>query len=544
MRLGSILTRLAPIGVVCGVAWLCAWASRSPLENRRFPEPGPAPSDVAAAVTRVDAEFSRRWAEAKLAPAAPADDLQVLRRLALALVGSTPSLEEVRDFEADTRPDRLAHWTSRYLGDDRFAEYLSERLARVYVGSENGQFVLYRRDRFKEWLAGELKRGTPYDDVVRQMISAVGLATGEPPVNFVASALNDNTIDYNKLTGRSVRAFLGQRIDCAQCHDHPFDDWKQRDFEGLAAFYGQARQMITGIEDRTTVDGKPVEYTVEDRLTLKPRTVEPRVPFLETVVPSEGTRRERLARWITAPDNKRFDRAIANRVWGLMFGRPYHDPVDDLPDPDQPIPVLDQLADDFRANGRDLRRLIQVIAGSKAFRLDSRLPDDLPEDRVQTAELEWAVFPLIRLRPEQVIRSMRQAGAIQTHDHQTHLFQRIPSFFQEFDFIREYGDLGDNELQDRGGTIPQRLLLMNGNLAREELEATPLSSSGRISGLARSDAKRVETAFLVTFTRRPTAEETAHFEQLLAGKEGDNRAAVIEDLFWTLFNSTEYSWNH
>jgi hypothetical protein len=545
MRIGSILTRLAPIGVVCGVAWLCAWASRSPLENRRFPEPGPTPADVAAPIRELDTLMVRRWADAGLTPASPANEMQVLRRLALALVGATPSLEEIRDFEADTRPDRLTHWTRRFLGDDRSAEYLSERLARVFVGSEGGQFVTYRRDRFKEWLAEQLKAGTPYDDMVRTMISADGLSTGEPPVNFVAATLVESVIDYNKLTGRTVRAFLGQRIDCAQCHDHPFDDWKQHDFEGLAAFYGQTKQTITGIEDRLMDDGKPVEYSVEDRKTLKQRTVEPGVPFLETNVPAEGTRRERLARWVTSPGNRRFDRAIVNRVWGLLFGRPYHDPVDDLPDPDQPIPVLDILAKDFQQNGRDLRRLMLAITGSRAFRLDSQLTDELPEDRLILAEQEWAVFPLIRLRPEQMIRSMRQGASFQTHDHQTHLLLRLPRYFQEFDFIREYGDLGDNELQDRGGTIPQRLLIMNGGLANENLKASPFTASGRLAALGVGDDKRIETAFLIAFTRRPTPEEMRHFQQRLADeKETNDRGAAIEDMLWALFNSTEYSWNH
>lgn len=500
---------------------------------------------MAEPVTSLDTLLTRRWADAGLTPAPLATDLQVLRRLSLALVGATPSLEEVRDFEGDERPDRLSHWTRRYLGDDRFAEYFAERLARVFVGVEGGQFILYRRDRFKEWLSAQLKSGVAYDEIVRSMIAADGLSTGEPQVNFVASTLNDGTIDYNKLTGRAVRAFLGQRIDCAQCHDHPFDDWKQRDFEGLAAFFGQTRQMITGIEDRKTVDGKPVEYTVEDRKTLKPREVQPRVPFLENEVPAEGTRRQQLARWITAPDNRRFDRAIANRVWGLLFGRPYQDPVDDLPDPDQPIPVLDFLADDFRSHGRDLRRLIQVISGSQTFRMDSRIQDDLSESQVQTSEQEWAVFPLVRLRPEQVIRSMRQAASVQTHDHQTHLLLRIPRYFQEFDFIREYGDLGDNEMQDRGGTIPQRLLMMNGNLAKEQLQASPFTASGRLAGLGFDDEKRVESAFLMTFTRRPTPEESRHFQALMsAERRANDRGAAVEDMMWALFNSTEYSWNH
>src|SRR5206468_647390 len=114
---------------------------------------------------------------------------------------------------------------ARMLDDQRFAYYFAERLARSYVGTEAGQFLIFRRDRFVEWLSDELRKNTPYDDVVRSMISAQGLWTGEPATNFVTAGINEGNIDENKLAGKTVRAFLGQRIDCAQCHDHPFDNW-------------------------------------------------------------------------------------------------------------------------------------------------------------------------------------------------------------------------------------------------------------------------------------------------------------------------------
>ena len=538
------VTRLAPVGVICAVAWVTAWASRSSLETRVIPERGVSPSEIGPVVAALDKVFAEKWSEFRVTPAPRADDLRVLRRMALALVGAPPSLEELRDFEADTRPDRLEHFARRYLGDARFGEYLSERLARAYVGTDMGQFILFRRDRFKEWLAEQVMNGTPYDQMVRTMIAAQGLSTGEPEVNFVAAALADGTIDYNKLAGRTVRAFLGQRIDCAQCHDHPFDHWKQKDFEGLAAFYGQTKQTIVGVEDKTNQDGKPVEFMVQDRKTLKDHAVTPRVPFLEDHVDGNGTRRRQLAEWITHAENRRFERAIVNRVWGLLFGKAYHDPVDDLPDPEEKIAVLDLLGKDFREHGCDLRRLIQVIVASRAFRTDSSVPDDASEGDVLNAEQQWAVFPLIRHRPEQMIRAMRQASSAQTHDHNTHLFFRIPRYFQEFDFVREYGDLGENELQDRGGTIPQRLLMMNGNLAQEQLKASPLLTPGRIASMSATDEQRVETAYLACLTRKPTAEESAHFVSQLKGKSGDERGRIMEDLFWSLFNSTEFAWNH
>jgi hypothetical protein len=545
-------SKLLPLLVVCGVAGVVGWAARSPLrQNERLS--GTEPAELMTVEQQLDAAFARRWADQSVTPAPQAPALQVLRRLSLALHGSIPSLEEIRQFEADQRPDveKLNEWTRRMLADPRFAEYFAERLARAFVGKEDGQFIIFRRDRFVAWLSERLRQDAPYDDIVRQMISSEGIATDRPATNFVVAAFDNadekgNKIDENKLAGKTVRAFLGQRIDCAQCHNHPFDDWKQSQFEGLAAFYGQARYSIVGIEDKTRVDGQDVVYEVEDRLTLEKRVVSEAVPFLDECLPADGSRRERLAAWITHPTNRRFERAIANRVWGFLFGRAYIEPVDDLRDPPDEPDVLDLLGRDFREHGYDLKRLVQVIAMSAPFRRDSAYAGDVARDKQQldTAETEWALFPLIRLRPEQVIGSILQATSLQTIDQNSHLVMRTIKLFQSGDFVREYGDLGENELADRGGTIPQRLLLMNGNLAGEATNRKPLLSAvNRIDSLSSTNEKRVETAYLVCLTRRPTAEESAHFVSLMTDNRFE-RGQITEDMYWVLFNSTEFSWNH
>ena len=544
MQIRRLATILVPLMVILGVVALVARAGRSPLDQRQQSESGVAVDELRPIVETVNAELRKNWEAAGLRPMSPASDLQVLRRISLALVGTTPSLEELRGFESDRRPDRLSHWTRRYLADRRFSDYFAERLARGLVGTDAGQFIVFRRDRFVEWLSEQIRNDVPYDQIVRTMIEEQGLWTGQPAVNFITAAVNDNQLDCNKLAGRTVRVFLGQRIDCAQCHDHPFASWKQHQFEGLAAFYGQTLQTIAGIEDKTEHDGKPVEFEVEDRKTLKKRTVTPAVPFGESWQGQDGTRRHQLASWITHPENRRFERSIANRVWGLMFGRPYLQPVDDLPDPGEKLDLLDLLGRDFREHGYSLKRLIQVTTESQAYRLQSQVPEEMSEGEVLRASEQWAVFPLIRLRPEQVIRSMRQAASIQTYNQDTHLLIRIPRYFQEFDFIREYGDLGDNELQDRGGTIPQRLLMMNGEIAQESLKVSPVTAAGRIASLAPNDQKAIETAFLICLCRHPDPEETAHFLAELDEKKKNDRDTVIEDMMWSLFNSTEFSWNH
>jgi hypothetical protein len=542
--------RLLPLFVAVAVVGVVARAARSPLEAPRQTAPAGVPAaSLGDVVSQIDRALEENWRTRGLTAAEAADDLTVLRRLALALFGTGPSLEEIRAFEDDARPDRLHHRVRQMLADTRFSDYFAERLARACVGNEDGQFIVYRRDRFVRWLSAQLHEGRPFDQIVYSMISETGLWTGRPATNFVTAAVANEDLDENKLAGRTVRAFLGQRIDCAQCHDHPFASWKQHEFEGLASFFGQVQTSLVGIEDKQMRDGTPVEYEVEDRKTREKRVVVPAVPFHSEWLPDNGSRRERLAGWVVHRQNRRFERAIANRVWGMMFGRPYHDPVDDLPDPaDDSHDLLDILGRDFREHGCDLRRLVQVIAATRPFRMTSQTAakDSFGEASlaVQSAEAAWAVFPLVRLRPEQVIGAILQSSSVQTADQNSHWVFRAVRLLQGGQFVREYGDLGDNELVDRGGTIPQRLLLMNGELADGASKGGPISSVGRIARFASTDARAVEAAYLLCLTRRPGAEELAWFGGQLAGTTGEERRKIVEDLVWTLFNSTEFAWNH
>ena len=560
-----------PAIVILAVFAVVAWAAHSPVDwrainpvaatrsaNQRSPRSelpaaiGDADirtTDIRNTVAAVDRWFEQGWHDAGVKPATSADDLQILRRLSLALCGTIPSLEEIRGFESDASPDRLDRWTARLLADNRFADYFAERLARSFVGTEIGQAIIFRRDRFVDWLRQQLSQNTPYDEIARRVISETGLWTDHPATNYITAAMADGELDENKLAGRTARAFLGQRIDCAQCHDHPFAEWKQVQFQGMAALFGQTQSSIVGVEDKAQK-----KYEVEDRKTLKKHVVDPAVPFHPEWFPPTGTRRERMAAWVTHRQNRRFERATVNRVWGLLFGKPLRSPVDDLPDPpeDGHKDVLDLVGADFREHHCDLRRMIRVIVASRAFRLDSA--DDQPAPQAGKTPpavadgCPAAVFPMTRLRPEQLIGSILQATSLRTIDQKSHLFVRAKRYFQENEFVKQYGDLGDNELDERSGTISQALLRMNGKLATEALAAEALSATGRIANFADTEETCVETCYLVVLTRRPTKAESDYFVPQLARaqKSGEKGAhsQVVEDIFWSLFNSPEFSWNH
>lgn len=508
-----------------------------PAKARPTPVHAPPPhAEYEAAVKAVNTELQKQWAEQKLTPTAAAPELAIARRLSLALTGTVPSLEEIRSFEGQPAEQRIQNYLEAILQDRRFADYFAERFTRTFVGTEDGPFIVFRRRRFRAWISDELMKHRPYDEMVRELIASEGLWTDKPPTNFVTVTYDPEKkkVDAERLAARVARAFLGIRIDCAQCHDHPFQDWKQQDFHRLAAFFGQTHQGFTGI-----YDGEG-EHELENRRTGEKTPVQPQVPFEPNLVPQEGTRRQKLAAWLTNPRNPALARATVNRVWALMFSRPLVDPVDDLGSVEKLPKVLTILADDFASHGYDLRRLIRVIAATEAFRRDSKSDGEITEAH----EATWAAFPLTRLRPEQVIGGLLQAGSLPTISEESHIITRLTRYAGEKDFVERYGDPGEDEFDTRAGTIPQRLLLMNGVIVHDRIKEDLFNASSRIADLSPSDAKAVETAYLAVLTRRPTADEQQHFETRIAGVQGDERKRRLTDLYWTLLNSTEFSWNH
>ncbi|QDT38155.1 DUF1549 domain-containing protein [Stratiformator vulcanicus] len=505
-------------------------------ERSEAPEPksGPTDGSFAQALADVEAELSARSSTAISIPVA--EELTILRRLSLALHGTIPSLEEIRRFESDARPDRLDRATKQIIEDPRTADYVAERLSRSFVGTENGQFIVFRRDRFLNWLSTELNEGRPFNETVRDMISARGLWTDRPAANFITAAVTDDQIDNAELTGRICRAFLGQRIDCAECHDHPFAEWKQTDFEGLAAFFETTDISPLGIHEKSIAEIASQRATSE--------IGEPMVPFYSEGLTDGESPRDRLAAWIVDPQNKRFGRAVANRMWWLLFGRAYHAPVDDIPDPgDESTRLLDILGEDFATHQYDLRRLIRLIASTSAFRAASAI-EGIDQSRFETAQDEWRIFPVSRLRPEQIIGSMLQAVQIRTADADDQFLFRLIRFVRERDFVDAYGDPGDEVPADASATIPQALLRMNGRFTRELTEANPFTGTGRISAFSSDVDTAVATAFLCVLTRRPHANELESIRPWMKQSDATFESSQLEDLMWVLMNSPEFAWTH
>ncbi|MBE2283232.1 MAG: DUF1553 domain-containing protein [Prosthecobacter sp.] len=499
-------------------------------------------ADVRKAASGVDSEFAKDWAQKHWPPAERADDLTIARRLSLALTGSIPSLQEVRVLESVKSDDVPQWWLSHLLKDRRTSDYLAERLVRVYVGIETGQLLFYRRRRLVEWLSDAIRENRPYDGIARALIDCSGVWTTNPAVNFVSVTRNmGKSLDEAKLAARVSRAFLGVQMDCVQCHDGKLGStWKQENFHQLAAYFGQAKFELNGLRD----DPK-LKYKTRYLGRTEEEVVPARVPWKPELLPEKGTPRDRFAHWVTAKDNRPFARTLVNRVWALLFNRPLISPVDDIPLEGPFPPGMEALADDLIAHDFDLHRLIRVIVATRVFQQSSRSADPA-HPTTEEAEKCWAVFPVTRLRPEQMAGSVIQAASLSTIDAETHVLFRIKRDIDVANFVKRYGDSGEDTFEDAGGTIPQRLLLMNGNMVTDNTRGNPLVNAGtRIGMLAPDNSIAVEAAYLSIFTRRPTAAESDHFTRLLAEAKSTNaRSNAMADLYWTLMNATEFSWNH
>ncbi|MAI71525.1 MAG: hypothetical protein CMM01_11495 [Rhodopirellula sp.] len=498
-------------------------------------------------VQEINAERLQRLASLGLDHSEPADWLTICRRLSLALVGNGLSLEEIRGLEQIEESKRERVHLENLLEDQRFHHYWAERWSRFLVGTDGGQFIVYRRRRFRIWLAEVFAANQRYDRFVRELLTAEGLWTDKPQVNFLTATFdsNDGSADPIRLAARTSRVFLGLRIDCLQCHNdflgnvnlgHGTDlrEGMQQDFHQLAAFFTSAKTNgLQGVRDGE------VDYVYKYLNDDEETDVQAGVPFLPELLPEKGKPRARLATWVTHPDNMQAARAAISHVWALMFGRSMGEAVDNLPLDEPCHPMMDLLARDFVAHGFNLRRLIRVIAASEAFRAGSRAGFEITSEH----EHNFAVFPLVRLRPEQVAGAIIQAARIKTTDRESSLFLQLQTMAGANDFVTQYGDVGEDEFNSDSITITQRLLMMNGELLRDLVEANPLLNASAHAGMFATDSQQiVDLLYLSSLNRHPTPVEKEHFVSRIDCSEDTEKA--IEDLVWVLLNSSELAWNH
>jgi hypothetical protein len=484
-----------------------------------------------------------------IVPSKLADDSVFLRRAYLDTLGVLPTIDETRRFLASIDPEKRSRLVDELLSRPEFVDLWALKFADLFQLGTNtgakGGWQLYR------WIRQSLADNKPYDQMVREMLLGGGSFVYDPTVNFYHGLWKGP----EGMVTQVSQALLGIRMDCAKCHDHPFERWTQDDFYGMAAFFTRLefKAESYGLFERAIAvrpTRKPsYDYINNSKELLHPKTHQPLIArFLTGAVvedrPGEDLR-ETLGDWITSPKNPWFSRAIANRIWKHYLGRGIVEPVDDLriTNPPSNQALLDTLADRLVREKYDLKKLIKAILNSRTYQASS-----VPNSTNEHDQTNYSRFYLKRQIAESLYDSMGQAAEVSL---------KIPGYPPGAKamsvavgspnyFLMTFGRTQFRDQiceRDHEPNVAQAMNLVNG-----ETINTLVTSSGnivdRLLGRADlSDENRVQELYLAALTRHPTAEELAAVKPKLGGDQV-SRKQVFQDLLWAILNTKEFAYIH
>jgi hypothetical protein len=488
----------------------------------------------------------------RLAPAPPAADHVFLRRAYLDALGVLPTVDETTAFLADPRPDRRERLVDALLARPEFAEYWAQKWSDVLRNDEKaldrkGVAVFYR------WIAAQLAADRPLTEFARDVLAARGSTYAHPPANFWRAVR-----DPLQRAESVAQVFLGVRIACARCHNHPFDRWTMDDYYGFAALFSRIDYRVLSNARRDDLDkhefvGEQVVFQMRDGEMISGRTKLPAAPRLlnGTVLPADADRLTAAAEWVTAPDNPFFARAQVNRVWLHLMGRGLVDPNDDFraTNPPSNPELLDWLARDFAANGARLKPLVRRIMTSRTYQLAATTRDAA----VMADDLHHSHALVTSLEAEQLLDALSQVlGApVRFAGYPTGLrANQIPAPPQTG--RRFQAGMGDQFLKTFGK--PERLLtcecersddpgllqafqMITGDVVNQLLR-DPDNRIGRRLSAGTADAALLDEFYLAALCRRPTDAEARRIRAYLA--TAPDRRAAWEDVAWALVNSKEF----
>lgn len=498
------------------------------------------PSATGNAVQDLDLLLARLWEENSVKPVGLASDEELLRRVYLDLAGRTPSVNEVRDYLKNTSSDRYESLVSRLLDSPDHSSHLAAKF-RSFLLPEGVDLTSFGGvEAFEKWLAARFQSNEPYDKTVQSLLLAEGRLAQSGPLLFYSAT----KLEADQLAGRTARVFLGMRLECAQCHDHPFEPWTQEDFWGFAAFFARISRPRGKLETVSTVMQVRDVDRGEVMMPESKAAVLPKFLNADNVLTDEksNARRKKLTAWLTGSDNPYFARATGNRVWSMLFGKGIVNPVDDFGVGNPPLSpeLLDLLAGNFIKSKFNLKELFRVVALSKAYRLSSGAEeaDELRQD--------WfAQMNVKMLTAEQVYDCITVAtmpGSTQTTD-MTGLVTRFGNVSRD-EFLRDFRTPSGRSTEYQGG-IPQALTLMNGTLIDS---ATGLASSGLLKSLQApffTRDQRIEIVYFATLSRQPKPSEKELLSQYITeDMSGNDLREALSDVLWALLNSAEFTMNH
>ncbi len=479
---------------------------------------------------RIDQFVDRQLRELNLPASEPADDWRFLRRVVLDLSGRLPTAEETRTFTQDASPTKRERLIRQLLDSDAFADYWALKWANE-LGIDSKKLQPEGAAAYQQWLAERLRRDAPMDETARAMLTSIGDSYQDGAVNFLRSSPDAGTLAEDV-----SRVFLGVRLQCANCHDHPLDHWKQDDYHGLAAIFAKIRRgRVVTVSDRGEVT-----HPVTGRAAI------PRIPG-DRYLKESTDGRLAFAQWLTRAENPYFAKAIVNRLWRQLMGRGLVDPVDDLraTNPPSHPDLLRWLATDFVDHGFRIKHTIEVICNSSAYARDSTT---LPGNAMDLAFYSHALAK--PLEAEVVADAIRDVTGIPLRSESADLPRAVKltdnrAELAELDILgRCDREASCNGSGDSSVSLARSLHMIHGNLINSRVQ----TKEGRLHTLLDAnpdDAEVLDEIFLWTLTR-PAVSTTPYWREQLSSIDGADpkrRTEFFEDVLWGLLTSQSFATN-
>ena len=519
----------------------------------------------------IDQHVETAWKAQGVTPAERATDAEFLRRVYLDLLGTIPSYDEAIAFLDETAADKREKLVDRLLAHPRFGLHQADVWDMIYFGRNPPGYGTDQRDGFQKWLGDQFNANVPYDQWVRQILKAEGNSAEQGPPMFFVQYSNQP----EEAAEAVAQKFLGVQLQCARCHDHPFESWSQLDFYGMASFF--ARLRVVDIGDKQISEEKKLKaFAIGEMNTgdvlfagpaaelepgkkgepVKPKFLaaealqEPELPadvkdpnnFPGGQMPPAPvfSRKNALADWITSANNPYFARAAVNRIWAQYLGKGIVHPVDNLSTANPPShpELLDSLSQSFVAHSFDVKWLTREIVMSRTYQLAANGP-------ATEAKPLW--YERARYRPlsaEELLESWIVAVGfsemMQTKGETLKGRFQIPNI--TWDYVRRFFGEPNDGVENFKGGLQEHLYLNNGQVHQLITE----QKGGLFDVLMTSELPweaRVERLYVQTLSRRPSPAETEKFLTYLTADEKQTRTRLREAI-WSLISCSEFRFNH
>jgi hypothetical protein len=492
--------------------------------------------DSAALARELDRLINQRLQGEQVTPSGRSDDAEFLRRIYLDLTGHIPPADKVVAFLDSKEPDKRARLIDELLASSDYGKHQADVWQALLVKRSSDNRALQTQP-LVTWLEENFNQNKPWDKLVSELLTASGPQDKNGAVTYF---LGNNTVD--KINDSVAKLFLGVQLQCAQCHNHPFTDWKQTEYWHMAAFFMKVQaQRVLPANRQNGSPGVTEGPSVRRGRNALPESAKVLPPkFLQGEQPevkSDEPLRPVLAGWLTASTNPYFARAMANRTWAHLFGRGLVNPVDDMHEgnPASHPELLEELARQFAANQFDLKYLVRAICLSEAYQRSSK-------PTAENAEASPALFSRMAVKvltPEQLFDSLVQVVGPPNQQPQggrPGAVGRLPNANPRTFFVNFFGVEDGSDPTEYQAGIPQVLRLMNSPMMNNGAKLTKL-----IEG-ANSSAEVIEKLYLNTVSRRPTPNEMDRMQAYVKKSEPPRKAYA--DLLWALLNSSEFTFNH